>query len=162
MDSIFTTILDQLTDARAKIGAEVVRLDALIQERDAMIGELERVDAAINALKKGTTVDAPPPIETTETNGTNGHARPKRSKGKTTRKASPAAQIEQYEGSLGKVVRLLERKKSALSARAIHEKIAPKGTHESATYGVLKRAIELGAVRRTGDQGAYRFELARQ
>jgi len=157
MDTTLPGIIEQLTEARGKVAAEVARIDELMKERALHALELERIDCALEALRKGRP---PPPASIVEpmpelaagANGTNGHKRAR---------ATKPATVE-YKGALGRVVRLLEKKSTALPALTIHKFVGTKGAHEAATYGVLKRAMERGIVRRTGEAGGFRFELARQ
>jgi len=148
MEPKVPSIIAQLNQERDRVGKEIAEIDERIKERETAVAELARIEAAIAALSGSGVERIGKLLKLDEHRNGNGNG-------------GDAATSIDPDGSLGRVVKFLRGKKTPVAAKSIHKRVAPKGSHEALTYGVLKRAVERGIVTRTGTNGKYRFELAR-
>jgi hypothetical protein len=124
-------MVEELTDLRGQLEAKIRRIDGVLG------GLRELVDDG-----GGELVDA-----TVPTNGNgNGHTEA----------------TDLLDHGLGRLLEVMRKAGTPVSAKKLHSGLHRKGgkdTHESATYGLLKRAKERGLVTRSGEKGKYRYAI---
>lgn len=150
MEPKLPSIIAQLQSERDRVDEEIAEITALIKDRDRAETELARIDAAIAALsgKEDERASVEPHIEQPVVEHKNGNG-------------GDAPTTIDYDGALARLVKFLGAKKKPVGAKAIHNRIAARGSRATTTYGLLKKAVARGIVKRSGTRGDYGFELAR-